>query len=544
MKGSTEPPRFMDHELGSFTAPEQNSGIETEVLVIGSGIAGGITALQLADAGVEVTLVTRAKKPEESNTYYAQGGIVYAGEQDSPELLAEDIIRAGAGYCNRRAVELLTREGPRLAREILIDRLAVPFDRTENDELSLVREGGHSINRIVHSTDATGRAIEISLLKALQTHRNVRMLTGHTAVDLLTPAHHSVDRLKVYDPLSCVGAYLLDQESGTIVRCLAKKTVLASGGIGQIYLRTTNPPGARGDGLAMAYRAGARVINSEFIQFHPTAFYQPNAQSFLISEAVRGAGAKLVGANGKPFMEKYDRVWKDLAPRDVVSRSIHQEMLAEGIPNVYLDLASYIPHEKIKEEFPSIYDQCLKNGVDMTVEPIPVVPAAHYFCGGVWVDEWGRSSVDSLYAVGEVSCTGLHGANRLASTSLLEGLVWGYRSAQDILETLKDATRTKVAEIPMWEDTSSEAADQALISQDMSSLKHVMWNYVGLVRTTRRLQRAISELRHLEVEIERFYRAVRLNDELIGLRNAVRAGLIVALAAWENKNSVGCHYRV
>ncbi len=517
---------------------------QTEVLIIGSGIAGGITALQLADAGVEVTLVNRSKIPEESNTYYAQGGIVYSGEHDSPELLAEDIIRAGAGYCSTNAVKLLTMEGPKLTREILIEKLAVPFDMTESHELSLAREGGHSISRIVHATDATGMAIELALMKAILIRKNIHLLTGFTAVDLLTPAHHSLNRLRIYEPLSCAGAYLLDQESGSIVRCLARKTVLATGGIGQIFLRTTNPPGARGDGLAMAYRAGARVINSEFMQFHPTAFYQPNAPSFLISEAVRGAGAKLVGADGKPFMEKYDPVWKDLAPRDVVSRSIHQEMLVEDIPNVYLDLASYIPHEKVKEMFPFIYDQCLKYGIDMTVEPIPVVPAAHYFCGGVWVDEWGRSSVESLYAVGEVSCTGLHGANRLASTSLLEGLVWGYRAAQDIVGTLKDAPATMASDMPGWEDTSNETADLALISQDMSTLKQVMWNYVGLVRTTRRLQRAISELRHLEVEIERFYRAVKLNDDLVGLRNAVRTGIIVALAAWENKNSVGCHYRI
>lgn len=521
-----------------------HSGIETEVLIIGSGIAGSVTALQLADAGIDVTLVTRARKPEESNTFYAQGGIVYTAHEDSRELLTEDIIRAGAGYCNTRAVEIIATEGPALAREILMDKVKVPFDRSENDELSLVREGGHSVNRIVHATDATGRAIEISLLKALDGHPNVRLLTGHTAVDLLTPAHHSADRLRIYDPLSCVGAYLLDQDSGAVVRCLAHKTVLATGGIGQIFLRTTNPVGARGDGLAMAYRAGARVINSEFVQFHPTTFYQPNAPSFLISEAVRGEGARLVDADGNPFMDKYAPEWKDLAPRDVVSRSIHQEMLSKDVPNVYLDLRSYIPKNKIMELFPSIREQCLVYGIDIATELVPVVPAAHYFCGGVWVDEWGRTSVDSLYAVGEVACTGLHGANRLASTSLLEGLVWGVRAAKDIVRKMDGAPDPSTFEIPLWEDTGTETADPALISQDMSVLKHIMWNYVGLVRTTRRLRRAIRELRHLESEIENFYRAVRLTDELIGLRNALRAGLIVTLSAWENKGSVGCHYRV
>ncbi len=525
-------------------SPKEHSGFETDVLIIGSGIAGAVTALQLANSGLGVTLVTRAVKPEESNTFYAQGGIVYRAHEDSRELLTEDILRAGAGYCNPRAVEIIAAEGPALAREILIDKVKVPFDRSENDELSLVREGGHSVNRIVHATDATGRAIEIALLKSLETRSNVRLLTGHTAVDLLTPAHHSSDRLKIYDPLSCVGAYLLDQEGGAVVRCLARKTVLATGGIGQIFLRTTNPSGARGDGVAMAYRAGARVINSEFVQFHPTTFYQPNAPSFLISEAVRGAGARLVDADGNTFMEKYSPEWKDLAPRDVVSRSIHQEMLSKDIPNVYLDLRSYIQKDKIKELFPSIGEQCSLYGIDIATDLVPVVPAAHYFCGGVWVDERGRSSITSLYAVGEVSCTGLHGANRLASTSLLEGLVWGVRAAEDIVRTIGDAPDPAGYEIPLWEDTGTLIADPALISQDMSVLKHIMWNYVGLVRTTRRLGRAIRELRHLESEIESFYRAVRLTDELIGLRNAVRTSLIVALAAWENKSSVGCHYRV
>ncbi len=523
---------------------QEHSGFGTEVLVIGSGIAGAVTALQLGDAGFEVTLVTRAYKPEESNTYYAQGGIVYTADEDSRELLTEDIMRAGAGYCNPRAVDILASEGPDLARDVLMNKVKVPFDRSDNDRLSLVREGGHSINRIVHASDATGRAIEIALLRALEGHPKVRLLTGHTAVDLLTPAHHSNNRLRIYDPISCVGAYLLDRQTGGVVRCLARKTVLATGGIGQIFLRTTNPVGARGDGLAMAYRAGARVVNSEFVQFHPTTFYQPNAPSFLISEAVRGEGARLVNADGIPFMEEYAPEWKDLAPRDVVSRSIHQEMLAENVPNVYLDLHSYISKEKIIESFPSIREQCLLYGIDIASELVPVVPAAHYFCGGVWVDDWGRTSIDSLYAVGEVACTGLHGANRLASTSLLEGLVWGVRAAKDISAHIKDAVDPVSYDIPLWEDTGTEVADPALISQDMSVLKNIMWNYVGLIRTTRRLRRAIRELRHLESEIENFYRAVRLTDELVGLRNAVRAGLIVTLAAWENKSSVGCHYRI
>lgn len=518
-------------------------GLEAEVLIIGCGIAGGVAALQLAGAGVPVTVVTRAQEPQESNTYYAQGGIIYRGTDDSPALLAEDLTRVGAGHCNPKAVAILAEEGPNLVREILLEKIGVPFDRTPESELALIREAGHSTPRILHATDITGRAIEVALIQALATHPNVTLLTGHTAVDLLTPSHHALNRLAIYEPRSCVGAYLLDQARERVIRCLAKKTILASGGLGQIFLRTTNPPGARGDGLAMAYRAGARVINSEFIQFHPTTFYYQHIPRFLVSEAARGAGARLVHANGEPFMQKYDPEWKDLAPRDVVARSIHREMLAQDVPNVYLDLRSYIPAQRIREHFPTIYENCLAYGVDITRDLVPVVPAAHYFCGGVWTDEWGLTTINHLYAVGEVACTGVHGANRLGSASLLEGLVWGSRAAQHIQRVLPERPAPNPADIPPWRDDAPETADPALISQDMSSIKRIMWNYVGLVRTTPRLERAIRDLRSLENEIERFYRVTRLTDGLIGLRNAVRAAIIVALAAWENKASMGCHYR-
>jgi len=293
----------------------------------------------------------------------------------------------------------------------------------------------------------------------------------------------------------------------------------------------------------MAYRAGARVINTEYVQFHPTAFYHRNAPCFLITEAVRGAGARLVDERGTPFMERYDPEWKDLAPRDVVARSIHSEILKRGVSNVYLDLRSYIPAERIRAEFPGMYQGCLEYGIDITRDLLPVVPAAHYSCGGVWVDEHGRSTIERLYAVGEVSCTGLHGANRLASTSLLEGLVWGHRSAQRIDAELRSHDGVRFEDIPAWQATGREMPDPALVAQDVSSIKHIMWNYVGLVRTTPRLARAIQDLRNLEVEIERFYRAAALTDELLGLRNAVRVALIVTLAAWENHESRGAHYR-
>jgi len=521
----------------------QSEILQTDVLILGCGIAGGVHALELAEAGIDLTVVTRSPRAEESATLYAQGGIAYKARDDLPELLLNDILRAGAGLCHRPAVEILVREGPPLVRSILMEKIGVPFDRTTDDDFSLVREGGHSLNRILHAADTTGQLIETLLIERLRSFPNVRILTSTTAIDLLTPAHHSRNRLSVYEPLSCSGAYLLDQNSGRVIRCLARATVLATGGLGQIYLRTTNPAWARGDGLAMAYRAGARVINCEFVQFHPTAFYKENVSSFLISEAVRGAGARLVHEDGTTFMDQHEPEWKELAPRDVVARAIYREMLQRNVSNVYLDLRHQLSAEEIRTQFPWIHQQCLKHGIDITHDRIPVVPAAHYFCGGVWADEWGRTTLDHLYAIGEVSCTGVHGANRLASTSLLEGLVWGHRSAQHIRTTLHSRPIPHPNQIPPWEETGSEMPDPTLISQDMSVIKNIMWNYVGLVRSAQRLQRAIRELRHLEVEIERFYRQARLTDGLIGLRNAIRSALIVTIAAWENKQSIGCHFR-
>lgn len=518
--------------------------IESDVLILGSGVAGSSAALRLAQAGIKVTLVTRTEQASDTNTDWAQGGIVYRGDGDTPEILEEDIQRAGAWHCNPKAVQILATEGPELVRQVLIEQCGVPFDRAEDGRLALALEGGHSVPRIAHTTDATGHAIQIGLLQEVAKQSNIQLITGQTAIDLLTPAHHSRNRLAVYDPQSCLGAYLLDRESGKVRRALARRTILATGGLGQIFLHTSNPGGARGDGLAMAYRAGARVINAEFVQFHPTTFYHRMAPRFLISEAVRGDGARLVHADGEPFMQKYDPEWLDLAPRDVVSRSIHQEMLTEGVPNVYLDLRSYIPKQQIEHHFPNILKACLVYGIDPRCDLVPVAPAAHYFCGGVWVDEWGQTSINSLYAIGEVSCTGLHGANRLASTSLLEGLVWGWRSARHIMEHLDDDGLPAAETIPAWADAGPRLPDPALILQDLSEIQHMMWNYVGLVRTTERLERALRELRQLETEIERFYRVSKVTDELIGLRNAVRSAVIVAAAAWENKQSLGCHYRI
>ncbi|MCU0653062.1 MAG: L-aspartate oxidase [Candidatus Pacebacteria bacterium] len=514
--------------------------ITTEVLVIGSGIAGCTAALELADAGVEVVLVTRAANPTDSNTYSAQGGIIYKGEGDSAEKLASDIIVAGAGLSNEVAVGIVSKEGPRTVEKFLINRVGVDFDKIDG-ELSRTKEGGQKINRIIHHADETGRAIEEAMAAQVAKHPKIKVITNATAVDLLTPAHHSTNRIAVYEPLSCAGVYLLDRQTGCVSRCLAKQTVLATGGLGQVYEFTTNPDGARGDGIAMADRAGARTINLEYVQFHPTAFYHPNAPRLLITEAARGEGARLVDAAGKPFMQDYDPR-ADLATRDVVARSIYHQMLATGAGNVYLDMKSYIPQEKISRRFPNIRKTLLGFGVDILKEPIPVVPAAHYSCGGVYVDaKTGETTIKNLYAVGEVACTGLHGANRLASTSLLEGLVYGEIVAGVIKGQIGG---TKVAaNIKPWEYLGNPEADPSLVAQDLRNIRGIMWNYVGLERTTARLARARLELGHAQRSVEQFYQNSKVNDALLGLRNIARTAVLIAEAAWANKQSAGSHYR-
>ncbi len=519
--------------------------LECDVLIIGCGIAGATTALRLSQRpDLRIVILTKAPTPLESNTYYAQGGIIYQGEQDSPEQLAEDLIRAGDGLNNREAVRILSREGPRLVQELLIEKYHVPFALTSEHDLERTREAAHSVSRILHVNDATGRAIQEKLIEQLVSRPNIEILTEHTAVDLLTPAHHSTDRLAIYEPLSCVGAYVFDHRAEHVHRIMAKTTILATGGLGQVFLHTTNPDGATGDGLAMAYRAGARIINAEYVQFHPTTFYYRGKAQFLISESLRGEGGLLLNIRGERFMERYAPTWKELAPRDVVARSIHQEMLQTGTNHVYLDLASAMDKDKIIARFPTIYQKCLEFDIDITCEPIPVVPAAHYFCGGVWVDAWGRTSLERLYAVGEVSCTGVHGANRLGSASLLEGLVWGTRAARDILRQIDHWRMPSGSVIPQWvEEDITGTADPALVRHDMATIKHTMWYYVGLIRTRRRLERALRDLSNLQQDIDAFYRQTRLDPEIISLRNAALAANIVARAAWENRESHGCHYR-
>lgn len=514
--------------------------LKTDVLIIGSGIGGCITALRAADYGAKVILITKSTDLSDTNTSKAQGGIIYKGVSDSPELLMKDIAVAGAGKTYPKAVQFLANHGAKLVKEILIDKLKVPFEKSNRGILDLTEEGAHSIPRIIHSKDMTGWAIQEKLIAAISAHPNIKIFTSATAVDLLTLSHHSKIPTDIYEPLTCIGAYILFQEEGKVKPVFAKETVLATGGLGQLYLHTTNPKGARGDGIALAYRAGARIINLEYIQFHPTALYHTEPDKFLISESVRGEGGILIRKNGEQFMKKY-HPQESLAPRDVVARAIHQVMLEYDEPCVYIDI-THKPAGFLKRRFPLIYQKCLSYGIDITKQPIPVVPAAHYSCGGVAVDNEGRTTIKRLRAVGEVSCTGAHGANRLASTSLLEAVVWGHSTGISVAKEIKE-NKYSFPPIPEWKHEKSEV-DPALILQDWLTIKYTLWNYVGLVRTTKRMNRAKQILRELQFEIEFFYRKVKLNDEVVGLRNGVQTALAILFACQENHESRGCHYRI
>lgn len=522
---------------------------EVDVLVIGCGIAGVITALRLAQQSDRrrILVITRTHDRLQSSSDEAQGGIAGCGEDDSPELLTKDILSAGDQCGNEAAIRVLAEEGPRLLQEVLVDLAEVEFDRDANDQPCYGLEAAHSRRRILHVGDSTGHAIMAGIMAKLGRMSNVVLETSYTAVDLITFPHHAVKHAvkpdAIYGPVACHGAYILDRRTGKVERCLATRTVLATGGLGGLYLHTSNRASARGDGIAMASRAGARIINAEYIQFHPTTLCKVGAPNFLISEAVRGEGGVLLTPDGRTFMHRYSSKLRDLAPRDLVARAIHSLMLSEGYPHVLLDIASKRSASYIESRFPTIRRGCLRYGLDIAREPIPVVPAAHYSCGGVWVDLWGRTSVEGLHAVGEVSCTGVHGANRLASTSLLEGLVWGDRVARHI-GRIPDFDRPPGISVRRWETASdAEDIDPALIQADLLTLRSLMWRYVGLIRNERLLSRAVRELSHSWQAIEESYRAARPTDELVGLRNGVQAGLLIARSARRNKRSLGTHYR-
>lgn len=512
-----------------------------DVLVIGSGIAGLSAAISASDAGLDVMVISKEPDIRESNTFYAQGGIVSRGEDDAPELLMNDIIAAGDGISNPDAVKLVASEGPVMVEDFLVSRLGTSFSRTEKGSYDFAQEGNHSRRRILHSMDTTGKAIEEALERGVRERPRIRVLTAYTAIDLLTIPHHSRSPLALYVEPQCIGAYVLNNITEKVERIFSSYTVLATGGLGRIFLHTSNPRCATGDGFAMASRAGARLINMEYVQFHPTTIFHPDGHGFLISEAVRGENARLKTKDGSFFMDKYSPLG-DLAPRDEVSRAISEEMLKRGDSYVYLDVATFAKID-IRKRFPAIYERCLSLGIDMLKEPIPVVPAAHYSCGGVHVDLWGRTSLKNLYAAGEVSATGLHGANRLASTSLLEGLVWGLRCAQHLEEHFKAKKPYKESDIPAWiYPDREEEADRALVQQDWLLIRSTMWNYVGIIRTVKRLERATADLQYLTARIDDFYRKTRLTPMIIGLRNGLNTACLVARAAFLNRKSRGAHY--
>jgi L-aspartate oxidase len=519
-----------------------------ECLVIGTGIAGATCALVAARKGIKVTLITKRGQPSTTNTNLAQGGIVYKGENDSPDLLKKDIIRAGRGINSIEAVEFLAENGPKVVEELLINELHVDFTHiqgSEEDVFDLTREGAHSVNRILYAADYTGKEIEKTLVRDLERQENIEIITGATSVDLITLQHHSKDiqsRYVLQD--RCLGAYVFMEEEKEVNAILAQYTVLATGGLGDIYIHSTSEKGTVGDGIVMAKRAGARIINMEFIQFHPTTLFIPGKRRFLISEAVRGEGARLKNLGGEYFMERYNPQLRDLAPRDEVTAAIWMEMIKNKQECVLLDATNHV-NGNIRERFPTIFGTCEDAGIDIAREPIPVVPAAHYLCGGIHVNTRGRTTFDGLYAAGEVSCTGLHGANRLASTSLLEGLTWGYFAAKDIAErihsgeTVKERTFEGIRE---WIPAGNvENEDPALITQDWMMIKYTMWNYVGILRSPQRLKRAIEDLRHMYLRIEDFYKETPISKDIISLFHGLQSAIMVAEAALRNKQSIGCH---
>ncbi len=500
-----------------------------DVLIIGSGLAGLTLALKVA-SDKKVCLVSK-RGINDSSSNWAQGGIAAVlASDDSIEAHIQDTLTAGAGLCDAEVTRLVV-ERSRETVEWLIDE-GVPFTREEDDSgFHLTREGGHSHRRIIHAADATGHAVQKTLAEKVRQHPNIDLMEDHIAVDLITARKVGIEGGE------CLGAYVLDNTSGKVLTIGAQHTVLATGGTGKVYLYTTNPDVATGDGIAMAWRAGCRVANMEFIQFHPTCLYHPLAKSFLITEAVRGEGGILKLPDGTRFMQEHDER-AELAPRDIVARAIDFEMKKRGIDCVYLDI-SHQPADFVLSHFPTIYRRCMELGIDITKEAIPVVPAAHYSCGGIMTDHAGRTDLPGLYAIGETACTGLHGANRLASNSLLECLVFGQAAAEDILA---QPPKT-IPELPYWDESRvTDADEEIIITHNWNELRRFMWNYVGIVRTNKRLARALHRIHMLRDEVHEFYSNFRISNDLIELRNLLQVAELIVKSAMERHESRGLHY--
>ncbi|EOU6406872.1 L-aspartate oxidase [Escherichia coli] len=513
------------------TLPEHSC----DVLIIGSGAAGLSLALRLADQHQVIVL---SKGPvTEGSTFYAQGGIAAVfDETDSIDSHVEDTLIAGAGICDRHAVEFVASNA-RSCVQWLIDQ-GVLFDThvQPNGEESyhLTREGGHSHRRIIHAADATGREVQSTLVSKAQNHPNIRVLERSNAVDLIVS-----DKIGLPGTRRVVGAWVWNRNKETVETCHAKAVVLATGGASKVYQYTTNPDISSGDGIAMAWRAGCRVANLEFNQFHPTALYHPQARNFLLTEALRGEGAYLKRPDGTRFMPDFDERG-ELAPRDIVARAIDHEMKRLGADCMFLDI-SHKPADFIRQHFPMIYEKLLGLGIDLTQEPVPIVPAAHYTCGGVMVDDHGRTDVEGLYAIGEVSYTGLHGANRMASNSLLECLVYGWSVAEDITRRMPDAHG--VSTLPPWDESRVENPDERVVIQhNWHELRLFMWDYVGIVRTTKRLERALRRITMLQQEIDEYYAHFRVSNNLLELRNLVQVAELIVRCAMMRKESRGLHF--
>ncbi|HAY5091728.1 L-aspartate oxidase [Escherichia coli] len=513
------------------TLPEHSC----DVLIIGSGAAGLSLALRLADQHQVIVL---SKGPvTEGSTFYAQGGIAAVfDETDSIDSHVEDTLIAGAGICDRHAVEFVASNA-RSCVQWLIDQ-GVLFDThvQPNGEESyhLTREGGHSHRRILHAADATGREVQSTLVSKAQNHPNIRVLERSNAVDLIVS-----DKIGLPGTRRVIGAWVWNRNKETVETCHAKAVVLATGGASKVYQYTTNPDISSGDGIAMAWRAGCRVANLEFNQFHPTALYHPQARNFLLTEALRGEGAYLKRSDGTRFMPDFDERG-ELAPRDIVARAIDHEMKRLGADCMFLDI-SHKPADFIRQHFPMIYEKLLGLGIDLTQEPVPIVPAAHYTCGGVMVDDHGRTDVEGLYAIGEVSYTGLHGANRMASNSLLECLVYGWSAAEDITRRMPDAHG--VSTLPPWDESRVENPDERVVIQhNWHELRLFMWDYVGIVRTTKRLERALRRITMLQQEIDEYYAHFRVSNNLLELRNLVQVAELIVRCAMMRKESRGLHF--